>query len=154
MNPTTRFIAAATACLLAACGDADGLGSAETSAPATSVAAATSGLFDADGQPSAKARTRPAALPVATQSGLYATEAELAWETLTVEPYTVLVDLDTAESPASAVQKALANQRASADYRGVAHFVRGATPADAAAAADALTAAGVERVFLVTGRAR
>lgn len=138
--PCTSALALAAA--LAACGGTD----------AEPGPYAPPALFDNRGQPSAAARQRPATAPP-TRSGFFATPEQVRWETLMAEPYTVLVDIDTAASPADALAEALRNHTLATERRGVAHFVRGGAADQAAAVADALTAAGVERVFLVTERA-
>ena len=60
------------------------------------------GLFDGDGRPSAAAMQRPGCLQ-ASSSGPYATSDQYAWEELTAAPYTVLVDLDSSDSPAASL---------------------------------------------------
>ncbi|MEO8524407.1 MAG: hypothetical protein ABI460_06785 [Caldimonas sp.] len=135
LNSTTVVIHAVITISLAACG-----GGHESDPPAP--------LFDADGKPSAAAHQRPAGSPT-TQSGLYATPAQYAWEALTAEPYTVLVDLDAASGPAAALAKARADHAWAVDSQGVAHFVRGGSPGQAVAVADGLTASGIGDVFLV-----
>lgn len=138
----TAFVSAFLALALAACGG----GSEADEAVA---------LFDAHGQPSAEARHRPEGSP-ATKTGLFATPAQYAWEALTAEPYTVLVDLDTAASPADALAIARANHAFATAQRhvGVAHFVRGGSCEAAVTVVDALSAGGVGPVFLVACRAR
>jgi hypothetical protein len=105
-------------------------------------------LFEPDGKPSAEAQERPPGSPV-TRSGLYASPSQYAWEALTVEPYTVLVDLDSSGSAEAALAKAFEDHAWAADGQGVAQYVRGGSPRQAAAVADALTAAGIGNVFLV-----
>jgi hypothetical protein len=106
-------------------------------------------LFAQDGRPSAAARQPPAGWQHATAAGLYATPEQLAWEALTVEPYTVQVDVDLHASTDAAVAKTLADYRWSFDGARAAYYVRAADARRAVAVADALTAAGVPLVFLV-----
>ncbi|MFO1270315.1 MAG: hypothetical protein U1F50_01295 [Rubrivivax sp.] len=106
------------------------------------------GLFDGDGRPSAAAMQRPGCLQ-ASSSGPYATSDQYAWEELTAAPYTVLVDLDSSDSPAASLAKALADHRWAGPSPGVSHFVRGGSPEQAAAVADGLRSEGIPNVFLV-----
>ena len=129
------LVHAMTAITLAACGGGN-------------EADQTASLFDANGKPSAMAHQRPAGSP-STRSGLYATTAQYAWEALTAEPYTVLVDLNASTPPTAALAKALADCAWAADVRGVAHFVRGGSPEQAATVADGLSDGGVTNVFLI-----
>ncbi len=106
-------------------------------------------LFAQDGRPSRVARQPPPGLALRTAAGLYATTAQFEWEALTVEPYTVLVDVDQHATAAVAIEKTLADFRWSLDGARAAHYVRAAELPRALAVADALTAAGLPLVFLV-----
>lgn len=106
-------------------------------------------LFAPDGRPTAAAGVPPEGWRHRTQAGLYATAEQFAWEALTVEPYTVLVDVDTHPSADAALDKTLADIRWSADSAHAAFYVRAGDPARAVEVADRLSAAGVPRVFLV-----
>jgi hypothetical protein len=106
-------------------------------------------LFAHDGQPSPAARQPPVGWKHLSRAGLYATPEQFAWEALTVEPYTVLVDVDAYPTPEAALAKVLADFRWSPDGNLAAHYVRSADGARAAAVADALADAGVPLVFVI-----
>jgi hypothetical protein len=153
-----RFCPRASAMLvvlaLQACGGASDVASeqrahASGSGRAHDARAVPEALFGRDGQPSTSARHPPEGWRHYTAAGLYATPAQAAWEALTVEPYTVLVDVDTHPSAAAAIDKTLRDFRWSRDSAHAAFYVRADAPEQAVLVADALTAAGLPRVFLV-----
>lgn len=78
-----------------------------------------------------------------------ATAAQYEWSALTMEPYTVLVDLDAAASPQAALDEFLAGYRWSGRGAEPEVFVRGRDGAAAAAVAASIVAEGASRVFLV-----
>jgi hypothetical protein len=138
MHTTATTWICTTALLLAACGGSDDTGARPRHAD----------LFGSDGRPSATAGEPPANAALRHRAGLYASTEQLAWEALTVEPYTVVVDADGA-SPAELVQTTLDDYRWSGAHPATAFFVRGGDARRVAAVADALTAAGLRQVFVV-----
>lgn len=149
-HPCRRAAPLLAALLLAACGGQDD-GPGPTAADATAAAPVRTALFEADGQPSASAHLPPPGWTHRTQAGLYATAEQVAWEALTVEPYTVVVDVDALGGPEVALAKVLADHRWSPDGDLAAFYVRAADARLAVAVADALSGAGLPRVFLVVG---
>lgn len=144
---------------LQACGGAETQDGKNTSdAPTAARPQAARGqpdaLFASDGRPSAAARQPPGGWQYRTRAGLYATPAQVAWEALTVEPYTVLVDVDRHANADAAVERTLADFRWSGEIAGTAFYVQAADAARAVEVADELHASGVPHVFLVVGGAR
>lgn len=137
--------------LLQGCGGSHDDGNHQASGRGLVSAATREALFAHDGQPSAAARQPPPGWGHRTRAGLYATPDQLAWEALTVEPYTVLVDVDAYPTPEAALRKALADFSWSPDSGQAAYYVRSADARQAVAVADALADAGVPLVFLVVG---
>ncbi len=111
-------------------------------------------LFSSDGRPSAAARQPPEGWRHRSRAGLYATPEQVAWEALTVEPYTVLVDVDRHASTDAAVERTLADFRWSGQSAGTAFYVQAADASRAVEVADEINASGVPNVFLVVGGAR
>lgn len=154
MNPALdtagRALALVLVIALEACG-----GSTEATAHAggsgrvAGTQAVVPGLFALDGRPNADAQHPPAGFALRTRAGLYATPEQVAWEALTVEPYTVRVDVDAHGSVEQTIQRTLADRRWSEAGELAAFYVSAAEPQRAVAVADALTAAGVQRVFMV-----
>lgn len=106
-------------------------------------------LFAQDGTPSAAARHPAAHDERRTLAGLYATPEQYAWEALTVEPYTVLVDVDAHASADAAVDKTLRDFRWSRDGARAAYYVQARDKRVAVEVADELAASGVPLVFLI-----
>lgn len=153
IQPTSTLATLLLALALQACGGSDGE-APEGGGRAQSARGVPEALFAQDGRPSAAARMPPEGQALRTAAGLYATPAQLAWEALTVEPYTVLVDVDAHASGDAAVARTLADHRWSADGARAAYYVRAGDPRHAVAVADALTAAGLGLVFLVVDDTR
>jgi hypothetical protein len=148
-NPVSLRAAALLALvLLKGCGGGDdghhpASGRAQTAQPTREA------LFAQDGQPSLAARQPPPGWAHRTRAGLYATPEQFDWEALTVEPYTVLVDVDAYPTAEAALAKVLADFRWSADGDRAAYYVRSADARQAVTVADALTDAGVPLVFMI-----
>lgn len=107
-------------------------------------------LFDADGLPLPPlASALPTRGDAFTRQGLYATEAQLAWEELVVAPYTVVVEVASASAAAGAIDQALRIHRSQALPSAMGYFVRSENPALAAQVADCLADEGLPAVFVV-----
>ena len=111
-------------------------------------------LFAQDSRPSAAVRQPPAGWLHRSSAGLYATPEQYAWEALTVEPYTVLVDVDAHASPDAAIDKTLRDFRWSRDGDRAAFYVCTRDPRQAVAVADELSASGVPLVFVMAQAGR
>lgn len=149
----TRWCAQAGALLIvalqAACGGSDE-GQDPSGGRPQANRGAPEALFAQDGRPSAAARQPAEGWNHRTRVGLYATQAQYDWEALTVEPYTVLVDVDAHSSSAAAVAKALAGFRWSREGDRIAYYVRASDAGRSVEVADALADAGVPLVFVIT----
>jgi hypothetical protein len=146
-----RAIALLVVLALKACGGDEPVASGGRTAAASNHPQA---LFANDGRPSAAARQPPAGWAHLSSAGLYATPEQYEWEALTVEPYTVLVDVDAHASPDAAIDKTLGDFRWSRDSDRAAFYVRARDPRQAVAVADELTASGVPLVFVIAQAAR
>ncbi len=153
-----RCMAGAAALLLAqGCGGQDEDGRPPTPAGdgiAQAQASAPEPLFGPDGQPSAGARRPPRQGQWQHRAGLYATTAQLAWEALTVEPYTVTVDVARHASAEAAVAETLRAFRWSPDGARAGFYVVSPDASAAVTVAEALSDGGIPLVFVVTDAAR
>jgi hypothetical protein len=155
-NLCVRAIALLAVLALKACGGSGADNHQQTGAGRLQAASGKAeALFAQDGRPSAAARQPPPGYGQRTRAGLYATPEQFAWEALTVEPFTVLVDVDAHASPDAAIDKTLRDLRWSGDAaRAAAFYVRAADARAAVAVADELTASGVPLVFVIAQATR
>ncbi len=154
-----RCMAGAAALLLAqGCGGQDE-GGAQPATPTSEgvarvQATAPEPLFGPDGQPAAGARRPPRLGLWMHRAGLYATQEQLAWELLTVAPYTVTVDVQRHASAEAAVADTLRAFRWSTDGVRAGFYVVSSDASTAVTVADALSDGGIPLVFVVTDAAR
>lgn len=144
---------------LTACGGGEGatpraqasnLTAAPTTAdPSAEAPAAGPELFDARGWPlAAAAQQVPADSAARTRAGLYADARQLAWQQQIAGPYTRVFDLDAAGSADAVLEDARQALARPTDGR-TSFFVRAGDLRAGAALVDALSALGLEDVFLL-----
>lgn len=110
-------------------------------------------LFDARGWPlAAAAQQVPADSAARTRSGLYADARQLAWQQQIAGPYTRVFDLDAAGSTDAVLEEARQALARPGEGR-TSFFVRAGDPRAGAALVDALSALGLEDVFLLVDKA-
>lgn len=110
-------------------------------------------LFDARGWPLAAAVQQvPADTAAHTRSGLYADARQLAWQQQIAGPYTRVFDLDAAGSTDAVLEEARQALARPVDGR-TSFFVRAGDLRAGAVLVDALSALGLEDVFLLVDKA-